>query len=136
MIRFVFLSAITGSSQQYITPFKNHRTILKSLSLSITLYIPPSSEANPPVLHSNRFNRSSRYRYLVTFVNNVDTEIVFASIRLRKERRERERGNVRCLRIETRYWIKVAKPRILGNNYVSKGDSFDSTTNRAFVSIP
>lgn len=94
MIRFVFLSAITGSSQQYITPFKNHRTILKSLSLSITLYIPPSlspSEANPPVLHSNRFNRSSRYRYLVTFVNNVDTEIVFASIRLRKkERREKE----------------------------------------------
>lgn len=57
--------------------------------------------------------------------------------RLDYARKNEERKKKRKRKMfKNRYWIKVAKPRILGNNYVSKGDSFDSTTNRAFVSIP
>lgn len=50
MIRFVFLSAITGSSQQYITPFKNHPTILKSRASPSRWPNPPASEQTVPTL--------------------------------------------------------------------------------------
>ena len=110
MIRFVFLSVITGSSQQYITPFKNHPAILKSPDSPSRWTIPLASEQTVPIPLDSVSNRRS--------------QLEIAAHRKCNKGRETERICIDESEIQLHYRVKASQPRWLSSTTVASWTPF------------